>query len=182
MGVAERILSTIDGINRSIGEVVKWLVVATVLAQVANVVLRYVFSIGILSLQQSVWYFHALVFMLAAGYALTCDAHVRIDVLYRDAPARRRAWTDLLGSLLLLLPFCASVLLFGMPYVEHAWGSRESSAEIGGLPFVFLLKTVIPVFAVLLGLAAVGLALRAWLALRSGADRYTAAAPAARQP
>ncbi|MYZ48244.1 TRAP transporter small permease subunit [Propylenella binzhouense] len=176
MRVAERLISSIDRLDRSIGEIVKWLVVAMVLVEFANVVLRYVFAIGILAAQQSVVYMHALVFMLAAGYALMADAHVRIDILYREAPPRRRALVDLAGALLLLLPFCAAVFWLALPYVGHAWAALEGSTETGGLPFVYLLKSVILLFAILLALQGLALALRAGLALGTGAGRYDAAA------
>jgi TRAP-type mannitol/chloroaromatic compound transport system permease small subunit len=137
-----------------------------VLLQFAVVVLRYVFGIGSIWLSESVIYGHATMFMLAAAWTLQAGGHVRVDIFYADASPRTRALVDLLGSLLLLLPFVAVIFWFALPYVGRSWALLERSRETSGLPFVYLLKTVIPLFAVLLGLQGIAQAIRAARVLR----------------
>lgn len=133
-----------------IGRGVAWLVLAMVLLIFLVVVQRYVFNAGSIALQESVTYLHALVFMLAAAWTLSEDGHVRVDIFYRDASVRRKAWVDLLGSLVFLLPFAVFILLGSWDYVGASWAVHEGSREAGGLPLVWVLKSLIPLFAVLL--------------------------------
>ena len=159
-----------DGIDRlvaAIGRAVAWLALAIVLLQFSVVVLRYVFGIGSIWLSESVIYGHATMFMLAAAWTLQAGGHVRVDIFYADASPRTKAMVDLLGSLLLLLPFVAVVLWFALPYVGRSWALLERSRETSGLPFVYLLKTIIPLFAVLLGLQGISQAIRAARVLRT---------------
>ncbi|MDX1604677.1 MAG: TRAP transporter small permease subunit [Candidatus Competibacterales bacterium] len=155
------LIRRLEAVNAVLGRTVAWLALAMVLLQFAIVILRYVFSVGFIALQESVWYLHGLLFMLGAGYTLLRDEHVRIDVIYREASIRYRAWVDLLGVLLLLLPVCGAILWLSWNYVLNAWRTLEGSTELSGLPLIFLLKTVVLVFAVLLSLQGLALALRA---------------------
>ena len=175
MSTLRQLASLIEGLNRFIGRVVMWLLLAMVLVQFTIVILRHVFAIGSIPLQESVWTLNGLAFMLAAGYVAFRDGHVRVDVVYREAGNRTRAAIDLLGCLLLLLPLCIFTFWMSMPYVASSWRVLEGSREVGGLPGLFLFKTVIPVFAVLLGLQAVALAVRA--ADRLAADEDGSATP-----
>jgi len=137
-------------IINKIGRGVAWLVLAMVLLIFLVVVQRYVFNAGSIALQESVTYLHALVFMLAAAWTLSEDGHVRVDIFYREASPRRKAWVNLLGSLVFLLPFAVFMLLGSWDYVSASWALYEGSREAGGLPLVWLLKSLIPLFAVLL--------------------------------
>ncbi len=150
----------IDRLTRWVGHGVAWLTLAMVLVTCAIVVLRYGFGLGWIAMQESVVYMHAMVFMLGAAYTLQADEHVRVDVFYRSRSARTRAWIDLLGTALLLLPLCAALAWFSWDYVAIAWALHEGSREAGGLPWVYLLKTLIPVTAGLLALQGIGSALR----------------------
>jgi TRAP-type mannitol/chloroaromatic compound transport system permease small subunit len=155
----------IDGVNERIGNAIAWLTLAMVLAAFVVVVLRYVFSIGFVWLQESYVWMHGIVFMVGAGYTLLKGGHVRVDIFYRDSSARYRAWVDLFGSLVLLLPVVAIVWTVSFPYVETSWSRLEESREAGGLPGLFLLKSVILVFCVTLGLQGLSLAARSLLVL-----------------
>ncbi len=159
------IADLIDRLVAAVGRTVMWLSLAIVLLQFAVVVMRYVFGIGSIALSESVLYGHAAMFMLAAAWTLREDGHVRVDVFYASASPRSRALVDLVGALLLLLPFMAVILWFALPYAARSWAILERSREAGGLPFVYLLKTLIPVFAVLLALAGIAQAIRAGLTL-----------------
>ncbi|RMD63587.1 MAG: TRAP transporter small permease subunit [Alphaproteobacteria bacterium] len=146
-----------------------------VLVTFAVVVLRYVFAIGWVWLQESYVWMHGIVFMVGAGYTLLHNGHVRVDVFYRPAGMRYRALVDLFGSFLLLLPMIVLVFVVGFDYVASSWSMLEESREAGGLPGLFLLKSVILVFCVLTGLQGLSLAARSFLVLR-GHPEFLAAA------
>jgi TRAP-type mannitol/chloroaromatic compound transport system permease small subunit len=137
-----------------------------VLLQFVIVVMRYVFGLGSVKLQESIVYLHATVFMVGAGYTLLHNGHVRCDIFYAPAAPRAKAAIDLFGVLVFLWPMCALIAWVGSPYVASAWAVREGSPEGSlGIPGVFLLKTVILVFAALLALQGLSLAIRAVLRL-----------------
>jgi TRAP-type mannitol/chloroaromatic compound transport system permease small subunit len=157
-----------DGIDRlvaAIGRAVMWLSLFLVLMQFTVVLLRYAFGIGSIWLSESIIYGHAALFLLAAAWTLQQNGHVRVDILYCKASAREKAIIELLGSLLLLLPVMAVIILFALPYVARSWSLFERSRETSGLPFVYLLKTLIPLFALLMGLQGISQAMRALLSL-----------------
>src|SRR3954468_24728121 len=160
--LAERI----DRLNTVIGRAASWCALAIVLIGFAVVLLRYVLGLGSIWLQESILYAHAALFLLAAAWTLKEGGHVRVDVFYANSSARAKAWVDLCGALFLLLPLCVAILWFSLPYVERSWAILERSRESSGLPLVFLLKTLIPVFALLLALQGVAQAIRAALILR----------------
>jgi TRAP-type mannitol/chloroaromatic compound transport system permease small subunit len=160
------IADRIDRINSVIGRAAAWLALAIVLLQFALVVARYVFALGSIWLTETVIYANAALFLLAAAWTLSAGGHVRVDVFYAHASPRARALVDLLGSLLLLLPFMLLLLLLSLPYAARSWAILERSQESSGLPLVFLLKTLIPLFALLMALQGVAQAMRAFAALR----------------
>ena len=155
----------IDRLNATVGRGAAWLCLFVVVVQFAVVVLRYVFGLGSARLSESIIYGHAGLFMLASAWTLQTGGHVRVDVFYADAAPRTRALIDLGGSLLLLLPFMAVLAWFAWPYVARSWAILEASRETSGLPVVFLLKTLIPVFAAMLILQGTAQAIRAWSVL-----------------
>lgn len=126
------------------------------------VVLRYQFDLGWIWMQESVVWMHAAVFMLAAAYTLQHDEHVRVDIFYRELSRRRRAWVDIAGTLLFLLPMMVFLIIVGWDYAAESWRNSEGSREAGGLPYPFmpLLKSVIPVTAGLLAVQGVANVLR----------------------
>jgi TRAP-type mannitol/chloroaromatic compound transport system permease small subunit len=159
--VADRI----DRLTAAIGRAAAWLALAVVLVQFAVVLLRYAFGVGSIWLQETIVYAHAGMFMLAAAWTLAVGGHVRVDIFYASAATRQKAWIDLVGTLLFLLPFMAALLWVSLPYVGRAWAVFERSREASGVPLVFALKTLIPVFALLMLLQGAALAMRAALVL-----------------
>jgi TRAP-type mannitol/chloroaromatic compound transport system permease small subunit len=151
----------IDRLNAAIGRTVAWLCLLVVLVQFTVVVMRYAFGLGSIWLTETIIYGHATLFMLAAAWTLREGGHVRVDIFYADAGPRRRALIDLCGALFLLLPFMLVLLYFALPYVARSWAILETSRETSGLPWVYLLKTLIPAFAVLMALQGVAQAIRA---------------------
>ena len=134
---------------------------AIVAVQFGLVIARYVFSAGSVPVTESVIYGQALLVALTAAWTLCTGGHVRVDIFYADASPRRRALIDLFGTLLLLLPFMLTLLWLSVPYAARSWAIMERSQETGGLPLVFVLKSLIPLFAALMALQGVAQAIRA---------------------
>jgi TRAP-type mannitol/chloroaromatic compound transport system permease small subunit len=151
----------IDRCNAAIGRAAAWAAVFIVVVQFGVVVLRYAFGTGSIWLSESILYGHAALFMLAAAWTLREQGHVRVDVFYAQAAPRRKAMIDLGGALVLLVPFMLVLALLALPYVAQSWAVLERSRETSGLPAVFLLKTLIPVFAILFALQGIAQAIRA---------------------
>ena len=169
------IARAVDATNERIGVTVAWLALALVLVEFMVVLMRYVFGLGSVRMQEGVVYMHATLFMVAAGYTLLHNGHVRCDIFYAAASSRRQALIDLIGVAVFLLPTCALIAWAAWPYVAQAWAVRESSQEGSlGIPGVFLLKSIILVFAALVALQGIALALHSVLRL-AGVE---AAAPA----
>jgi len=158
----------IDRLTTLIGRAAAWLCLFIVVAQFAIVLMRYGFGVGSAKLTESIIYAHAGLFMLAAAWTLRENGHVRVDIFYADASPRRKALVDFWGALLLLIPFALSLLILSLPYVGRSWSILERSRETSGLPLVYLLKTLIPVFAALLVLQGIAQAARALQTLRAG--------------
>jgi len=163
-----RIADAIDSLTRAIGRTVAWLTLAIVLLQFVLVVARYLIGFGSIWLGESVVYGHATLFLMAAAWTLAAGGHVRVDIFYADAAPRTRAVIDLAGSLLLLLPFALLLLYLSLPFAARSWAILERSQETSGLPLVFVLKTLVPVFAALMALQGIAQAIRSVSVLRAG--------------
>jgi TRAP-type mannitol/chloroaromatic compound transport system permease small subunit len=151
--LSERLAAPIEEVVKRVGRLSLYLILAMALAQFAIVILRYVFGLNFIAMQESITYLHGGVFLLAGGYALITDDHVRVDIFYREAPPRKKAWVDLFGAYLLLFPFCLVALWAAGPYVANSWAVREGSMEQSGIRGVYLLKSLIPIYLTLLALA-----------------------------
>ncbi len=165
-----RIAQCIDALNERVGRAVSWLTLFMVLITFVVVLLRYVFDLGWIALQESVTYLHAIVFLGGAAFTLKHEGHVRVDILLRRLSPRGQAWVDLLGTMLLLLPVCGFITWISWDYVLQSWVIYEGSGETGGVPAVYLLKSMILVMSVLLLLQGVAIAIRRLLYLRGVVD------------
>ena len=161
-----RLANAIDGAIDALGRAISWLTGLLVALAFALVLGRYAFGVGSIAGQEAVLWLHSVAFLFGAAYALRHGQHVRVDLLYQRFSIRGKALADLRGTLVFLLPFCAFMLWISLDYVAASWSQHEGSREPGGLPGVFLLKTLIPVAAALLALQGIALALRAIQALR----------------
>jgi TRAP-type mannitol/chloroaromatic compound transport system permease small subunit len=132
-----------------------------VLLQFGIVLLRYVFGFSSIALNESVLYLHAALFMLGAGYTLLVDGHVRVDIFYARLGDTGRGRIDAFGHLCLLIPSMAALLYWSWPSVRNAWAILEGPISVGGIPAVFLLKSLIPAFCVLLLIQSAACLLRA---------------------
>ena len=153
-----------DAIERFIkwtGRAVSWLTLFMVIVTFVVVVLRYLFDTGWIAVQESISYMHAAVFLIGAAYTLQQDAHVRVDIFYSRFGEQARAWVNLCGALFMLMPFMFFIGWMSWEYVLDSWDVLEGSREAGGLPGVFLLKSLMLVMAGLLMLQAGAQVLRA---------------------
>lgn len=148
----QRLKSILERISELTGSAMAWLTVLMVLGTFVIVVLRYVFDLGWIAMQESIVWMHAAVFMLGASYTLKHNEHVRVDIFYRRSSAQRRAWVNIAGTMVFLLPLAAFVAVTSWDYVSTSWAIREASREAGGLPFPFvpIMKSLIPATALLL--------------------------------
>lgn len=156
----------IDRLSALCGRLAALMALACVALLFGLVVARYGFGRSWVAAQEAVLWLHACLFLLGLAWALARDGHVRIDLYRQRWSPRARAWADLLGIVVLLLPFCAFTLWIGADYVAASWRVGESSREPGGLPGVYLLKTMVPVSIALLALQGLALALRALAIVR----------------
>ncbi len=167
-GSLDSCLSYIDAFSEFTGRLVAWLTVAMMMVTCVIVVLRYGFSIGSIGLQESIGYMHATVFLLSMAFTLRRDGHVRVDIFYRQFNAHQKAWVNAVGSLLFLLPICGFILITSWEFVSNSWAIKESSPNANGLPLIYLLKTLIPLSAILLALQGLAEVIRSLLTLTSG--------------
>ena len=128
----------------------RWLALIMVVLTFAIVILRYALSSGGVLLQESVMYLHGTLFMLAIALGVGDNTHVRVDILYSRRSPEQQAWIDLVGHILFLLPVAGFMIWVSLPYVSNSWQILEGSSEVGGIPGVFLLKTLIPLTGALL--------------------------------
>ena len=172
-----RLKEILERISELAGSVTACLTVLMVLGTFVIVVLRYVFDLGWIAMQESIVWMHATVFMLGAGYTLKRDEHVRVDIFYRRMTPGRQAWVNVAGTLLFLFPLAAFVMVSSWDYVLVSWHIGEASREAGGLPYPFvpILKSLIPATAAMLILQGIANLIGAFLVL-------TEAVPAAGEP
>jgi TRAP-type mannitol/chloroaromatic compound transport system permease small subunit len=168
MPVLHACVRLIDTFTERCGRLLAWLILGMALLTTLVVVLRYGFNVGAILAQESVIYMHGAVFLLGAAYALKAGAHVRVDIFHRNFSVRAKAWIEAIGGIVFLLPLCAFILVSSADYVSESWAMQEASAEPGGIPAVFLLKSLIPVMAVNLALQGIADVLRNALLLVEG--------------
>ncbi|MDB9762844.1 TRAP transporter small permease subunit [Alphaproteobacteria bacterium] len=161
------LIRIINLINRVIGETVSWLTLLMVLVTVLVVVLRYGFNVGFIWMQESVRFMYSAVFLLCAGYTLFKDKHVRVDVLYLSLSERKKALVDLIGSIFLLLPVCLVIFYYSWSYVLNSWEQMEGSIEERGLHLVFLMKTFIWLFAILVSMQSLATIINSLIILKN---------------
>lgn len=145
-----KLSSQIDELNTLVTQSCSWLALGMVLLQLFVVVMRYVFGTGSVQLQESILYMHGILFMVAAGGTLLADEHVRVDIFYRGLTLKKKAWINIIGHTIFLIPFGLLIIYTSWNYVSISWSVREGSYETGGLQAVYLLKTIIPLMAGLL--------------------------------
>lgn len=167
---AQKTIDVIDSTTEFSGKIISWLTIIMVVTMFTIVLLRYGFNIGWIAMQESVLYMHGFIFMLGAAYTLKADGHVRVDIFYHRFSQRKKALIDILGTVFLLLPVTVFIFFISFDYVLNSWHILEKSSEAGGLPFVYISKSLLLIFAVTLNLQGVAELLRNVLILNSPQD------------
>lgn len=161
------LIRLISFINTLLGRLFAWLSLAMVLVCFTVVIMRYVFASGFVWMQDLYVWMNGAMFMGIAGYTLLQNGHVRVDIFYRPASLRFKAWVDILGSLFFVGPFIWILVQYSLPFVQRSWRFYEGSANYGGMPGLFVLKSFILLFAAVVGLQALAMLLRGILVLRN---------------
>ncbi len=160
---------TIDLWLQRLGNGLSWIWVGLIFVIVRNVLLRYVFREGRIELEEIQWHLYSTGFMFGLSYAFQADAHIRVDVLHERFSLELKAWIDLYGIVLFVLPFTALMLIYGIPFVTDSYETKEVSPSPGGLELRWLIKAVLVLGFSLLGLAAFARLTRLWSFLFSHA-------------
>ncbi len=155
----------VDPILTWIGHSISWLWLVLLATIIVNVVLRYAFGEGRIEFEEFQWHLYSTGFLLGMGYTFQVDRHVRVDVLHERLPRRLQAWLELYGILLCALPFSALILIFTVPFVHVSFELGEISPSPGGLPFRWVIKSMLFIGFLLLALAAVSRISRVWVYL-----------------
>lgn len=171
MAAIAALARAISGFNRLIGNIFSWLALAIVLVCFTVVVQRYVFSISFVWMQDLYIWLNGVMFTAVAGYALLRNDHVRVDIFYRPASTRWKAIVDMVGVIVFLLPFSAVLTVYSWNFVERSWRFSEGSANVGGMPGLYVLKSFILVFAAVIALQGIAMALRSILVLAGEEQR-----------
>lgn len=166
----QNIINKLEQTSELSGRYLAWLTLFIVVVTFIVVVLRYVFDIGSIAMQESISYMHAFVFMLGAAYTLKHDSHVRVDIFYRKMNPKNKALVDLIGTLLLLFPVCLFILFTSWDYVLTSWSQFEESGEAGGLAYVYILKTALLIMPILLMVQGTALSLKSLLLIKSSKE------------
>ncbi|GHF45650.1 TRAP transporter small permease subunit [Seohaeicola zhoushanensis] len=174
MQAIDKVIAMIDRITEVFGRLISWLVLYMVLMTFANVVMRYVFGVSIISLYESVLYAFAIAMSSLGGWALLRDQHVRVDIFYSVLGARGKAIVNLAGTVVFLAPMLWVLWTSSIPYIERSWKLKEASNEVAGIPYLYVLKTFILVFVALLAFQTVSFFLRNLRIALIGHDPATA--------
>ncbi|MBU2091793.1 MAG: TRAP transporter small permease subunit [Alphaproteobacteria bacterium] len=175
MQALRRFAAGMDGLSDRIGRALAWLVWATAAICAVVVVLRYALHETFVWMQDLYVWSHAVVFLLGTVYAMRRNAHVRVDILYAKWPVRRRALVECIGVLVFTLPWMGVLAWLTWPFIVSSWSIYEGSGQPNGMPGVFLLKTVLLVFCLLVGLQGLAVLARGILVLTG--DRAAAQEP-----
>ncbi len=167
MKFVEKYINIVEAINKKLGKIASWLTLILVLIITYDVIIRYIFDSSSVALQELEWHLFAVIFLLAAGYTFLIDDHVRVDVFYTRYSEKNKAITNLIGSLLFLIPFCVVGILASFNFVEFSFNVSEVSPDAGGLPARYILKAFIPISFFLLLLQGIAIVFKSFLKLRN---------------
>lgn len=165
MKILNQITKGIDTLNEWVGRGVSWVTLGLVLVVFIDVVMRYLFRTSFVFTQELEWHLFAFIFLIGAGYTLLHDGHVRVDIIYQRVGPKAKAWINLLGVLLFLIPGCVMVITTSWKFTANAFSIMEGSPDPGGIPFRFILKGCIPFGFTLLLLQGISLGLHSVMQL-----------------
>lgn len=165
MDALQKFIKFIESINEFIGRGISWVTFGLVLVVFTDVVMRYAFKTSFVFVQEMEWHLFSVIFLIGAGYALLHDEHVRVDIFYQRMSKRKRAWVNFIGTLFFLFPGCYLIIASSIPFVIDSYQVLEGSPDPGGVPFRFIIKSMIPIGFAFVALQGVSLFLRSLLTL-----------------
>lgn len=157
-------------INIILGHLFSWFSLGIVLVCFTVVVLRYFFATGFVWMQDLYVWLNGMMFMGIAGFTLFQNGHVRVDVFYRPASVRLKAWVDLIGCILFVTPFLYIMTIYSLPYVQRSWKFMEASSNFGGMQGLYIVKSFLLVFVFVIALQAIAMVMRSILILTRNED------------
>lgn len=163
MKVIKLLCHWIDNLNQWVGRGVAWVTLGLVLVVFIDVVMRYLFNTSFVFTQELEWHLFGFIFLIGAGYTLLHDGHVRVDIIYQRLGFKSRAWVNLCGVLLFLIPGCIMLITTSWKFTMNSYAILEGSPDPGGIPFRFLLKGCIPVGFTLLLLQGISLGMHSFM-------------------
>jgi TRAP-type mannitol/chloroaromatic compound transport system permease small subunit len=163
MKVIKLLCHWIDSLNQWVGRGVAWVTLGLVLVVFIDVVMRYLFNTSFVFTQELEWHLFGFIFLIGAGYTLLHDGHVRVDIIYQRLGFKGRAWVNLCGVLLFLIPGCFLVITTGWKFTVTSFAMLEGSPDPGGIPFRFILKGCIPLGFTLLLLQGISLGMHSFM-------------------
>ena len=163
MEAIKTITRWIDNMNEWVGSGVAWATLGLVLVVFVDVVMRYLLNKSYVFTQELEWHLFGFIFLIGAGYTLLHDGHVRVDIIYQRLGIKGRAWTNLLGVILFLIPGCIMVITTSWQFAANSFSMMEGSPDPGGIPFRFIIKGCIPVGFTLLLLQGFSLGLHSFM-------------------
>ena len=166
MEVLRRIANIIDSINEWIGNVVAWVTAGLVAVVFVDVVMRYAFNTSFVFTQELEWHLFGFIFLIGAGYTLSKDGHVRVDIIYQRLRPKAKAWINLMGGFLFLFPGCLMVVITGWKFTYNAFVILEGSPDPGGIPFRFIIKGTIPVGFALITLQGISMVIHSFFQIK----------------
>ena len=152
----------IDNFVQRIGQTLSYIWLALLFVIVINVLMRYLFSEGRIELEELQWHLYSVGFLLGMSYAYQADVHIRVDVLHERLSPQLRAWIELYGILLFLIPFIALILIYSVQFVSSSFRVGEVSPSPGGLPYRWAIKAILPLGFALLLLTVFARLIRVW--------------------
>lgn len=151
MNLLRRLSQWVDTINEWVGRGTAWVSLALVTVVFIDVVMRYAFNRSFVFVQELEWHIFAFIFLIGAGYTLLHDGHVRVDIFYQRLGPKGKAWINLAGVLIFLIPGCLMIITTSWHFASRAFAVGEGSPDPGGIPYRFIVKSLIPVgFSLLL--------------------------------
>ena len=170
MDFLKKLCFWIDTTNEWVGRGVSWVTLGLVLVVFVDVVMRYLFNTSYVFTQELEWHLFAFIFLIGAGYTLLHDGHVRVDIFYQRLGYKGRAWINLIGVIVFLLPGCIMVIVTSWQFVYDAWKIMEVSPDPGGIPYRYLVKGTITVGFFLLCLQGISLGIHSLLQILGQED------------